>query len=477
MEYFLHRLHNGLRLVDRFQFLKEKFLQLISKVSAIGYATDLDDYEKRKLAIFNQLNFFQLLTGVLIPVIVFFSSKKIPLQGLSISILPAFISLSVLALNFFRQYLTALLCYFILYPVFTCFVYINGFDFGIELGFVLYGILSVFFLQDIGYMLFAVSLSMVSYFILSIAWKDYRYQLELYNYKGYLINHVVSIIYIFYGLYLIKRENTEYQQGMTTKNDELLKKNLEIEIQRKEILYKAKLLEKQTNELNELNKVKDKLFSIISHDLKTPMYALQNLFVNVKNLDLPAGEIKSMVPAVVTELNHTTALLENLLQWAKSQMQAGNILPEVIDVSGLIKDTVKLLRLQAEEKKITIEAKADLAAFAWADYNMISLVTRNLLSNAIKFTPQNGQVIVGVHESHAGVEVFVHDTGVGISSETIAKINNNNFYTTNGTNNERGTGLGLALCKEFLEKNGGRLMIETEPGHGSIFSFTLPTPK
>ncbi|HEY1871169.1 MAG TPA: HAMP domain-containing sensor histidine kinase [Chitinophagaceae bacterium] len=477
MEYFLQRLHNGLRLFDRLQILKGKTFQFISKISAIGYATDLDDYEKRKLAIFNQLNFFQLLTGVIIPFIAFFSSKKIPLQGLSTAILPAFISLSVLMLNFFRKYQAALLCYFILYPVFTCFIYINGFDLGIELGFVLYGILSVFFLQDIGYMLFAISLSMVSYFILSIAWKDYRYQLELYNYKGYLINHVISIIYIFYGLYLIKRENAEYQQGMTTKNDELSRKNSEIESQKKEILYKAKLLERQTAELNELNKVKDKLFSIISHDLKTPMYALQNLFVNVKKLDLPAREIKSMIPAVVTELNYTTVLLENLLQWAKSQMQAGNIVPQAIDMSELINDTVRLLRLQAEEKKITLEAKADDPALAWADYNMISLVIRNLLSNAIKFTPQNGQIIVGVHESRSGIEVFVHDTGVGISKEAIANISNNHFYTTKGTHNEHGTGLGLALCKEFLEKNGGRLVIETEPGCGSIFSFTLPAAK
>ena len=477
MEYFLHRLHNSLRPFDRFQILKGKFLQFILKISAIGYTTDLDDYEKRKLAIFNQLNFFQLLTGVVIPFLALFSSKKIPVQGLSTSILPAFISLSVLMLNFFRKYQSALLCYFILYPVFTCFIYINGFDLGIELAFVLYGILSVFFLQDIGYMLFAISLSMVSYFILSIAWKDYRYQLELYNYKGYLINHAVSIIYIFYGLYLIKRENAEYQLGMTIKNDELLNKNAEIEDQKKEILQKAKLLEKQTNELNELNKVKDKLFSIISHDLKTPMYALQNLFVSAKNLDLPAEEIKSLIPAVVNELNYTTALLENLLQWAKSQMQAGHIIPQVIDVRKIINDTVQLLHLQAEEKKITIEARTDGPALAWADNNMISLVIRNLLSNAIKFTPHNGQIIVGVHESRLGIEVIVHDTGIGISRETMAKINSNNFYTTNGTHNEQGTGLGLTLCKEFLEKNGGRLVVETEPGHGSIFSFTLPAAK
>ncbi|HEY2720722.1 MAG TPA: HAMP domain-containing sensor histidine kinase [Chitinophagaceae bacterium] len=476
MEYFLHQRQTRDNIVG-LQSLKRKLLLFLKTVSTIGYSITLDDYEKRKLGIFNQLNFFQLITGIIVPIIAFVTGKKLPAASMYNALLPALISLFVLILNSSRKYQAALLCYFILYPVFTCVIYINGFNLGIELSFVLYGILSVFFLQDIGYMLFAIGLSMISYFVLSITWKDYRYQLELYNYQGYLINHALSIIYIFYGLYLIKRENAEYQSVMGAKNNELHNKNFEIENQKREILFKAKLLGRQTLELDELNKVKDKLFSIISHDLKSPMYALQNVFANAKKFDLSAEEIKAMIPEVVNDLNYTTALIENLLQWAKSQMESSVIYPQAIDLNKSINESVRHLHLQADEKKITIETKSDIPVKAWADQTMINIVIRNLLSNAIKFTPVNGRIVIGTFRSPVGVDLFVQDSGVGISQETVKKINANQFYTTNGTNSEMGTGLGLALCKEFLEKNNGQLIIRSLPGTGSTFSFTLPVAK
>jgi two-component system, sensor histidine kinase and response regulator len=473
MEYFLHRLHQAQVL----EGTRQKVSQFLERVWNIGYSTTLEDYEKRKLGIFNQLNFFQIITGILVPIIAFLTSKKFPFQDWYVAILPACISIVVLLLNSLNKYHAALLCYFIFYPVFTCFIYISGLNLGIELSFVLYGILAVFFLQELGYMLFVISFSMVSYFMLSVTWKDYKYQLETYNYTCYLINHALSIIYIFYGLYLIKQESTGYQFKMLHKNRELHKKNLEIEEQKKEIVHKAQLLEEQTVALDEHNKVKDKLFSIISHDLKSPMYALQSIFSNAQKLDLPAEEIKSMLPDVVNDLNYTTALMENLLQWAKWQMQSNSIHPQAIDVNKMVNETVQLVHLQAEAKKIKIKTSADLPVSAWADKNMISLVLRNLLSNAVKFTPERGRIVIGINESPSCVEVFVQDSGLGISKEAISKIYSDNFYTTNGTNDERGTGLGLMLSKEFLEKNDGHLIIESEPGTGSTFSFTLPLAK
>jgi len=143
----------------------------------------------------------------------------------------------------------------------------------------------------------------------------------------------------------------------------------------------------------------------------------------------------------------------------------------------VVQESVQLLHLQAETKKIKIKTKADLPVCAWADRDMISLVLRNLLSNAVKFTPEHGCIVIGINESSSFVEIYVKDSGVGISKNAISKIYNNGFYTTNGTNEERGTGLGLMLCKEFLEKNEGHLIIESEPGTGSTFSFTLPLGK
>lgn len=487
MEYLLYQLHHLqhrlLKALKSIEFFggpdssKQQILNLFTQIRSIGYTDAMDDHEKRKLEIFNQLNFFQLITGVLVPIIALVSSKKFPAGEWYIVTLPALISILVLVLNATYKHEAALLCYFIFYPVFTCIIYINGLNMGIELSFVLYGILSVFFLQDIGYMLFAVSLSMISYFILSVAWKDYRYQLEVHNFVGYLVNQLLAIIYIFYGLYLIKRENADYQLKMVTKNREFHKKNLEIENKKQEIVIKATLLEKQAAELRELNSVKNKLFSIISHDLKSPMYAMRNLFKSVVQLNLSGKEIKNMLPEVVNDLNYTTELMENLLQWAKFQMQSNNIHPQNLDINNTVHEVIQLLHLQFDAKKITVERKTDLNTPVWADKDIVNLVLRNLVSNAIKFTPEKGRIIVGTHQSSSLAEIYVKDSGMGIAKEDMAKINSNSFYSSNGTNSEGGTGLGLMLCKEYLAKSNGHLMIESEPGVGSTFSFTLPLAK
>src|SRR4029077_17944363 len=138
-----------------------------------------------------------------------------------------------------------------------------------------------------------------------------RYQLETANSFFYFFNQLLSIVFIFYGLFLIKRENTDYQFSILR--------------QKEKIAENGKLLERQTEELTELNALKNKLFSVISHDLKAPMYALRNLFRNIQQYKLPAKEIKMIIPDVVNDLNYTTGLMENLLQWAKSQMQADSI--------------------------------------------------------------------------------------------------------------------------------------------------------
>jgi signal transduction histidine kinase len=140
----------------------------------------------------------------------------------------------------------------------------------------------------------------------------------------------------------------------------------------------------------------------------------------------------------------------------------------------MINEVLQLLRLQAESKQIYIENKNNSPVYVYADKDMVNLILRNLLSNAIKFTPSQGYIEIGVTEISSFVEIYVQDTGIGISKDAIQKINESNFYTTKGTSSESGTGLGLMLCKEFLQKTGGQMHIESQPGKGSIFSFTLP---
>jgi signal transduction histidine kinase len=294
------------------------------------------------------------------------------------------------------------------------------------------------------------------------------------NFPFYILNHLLPAGFIFYALFLIKKENTQYQFNILQNNRELHRVNLEIQKQNEIIDEKAKLLVIQTNQLTELNALKNKLFSVISHDLKTPLYALRNLFRSVQQYDLPAEEIKLFIPDVLKDLNFTTALMENLLLWVKNQMQINVINPQILDVSELIKEGTDLLRLQAHSKQICVHSRIDNPVYIYADKDMISLVIRNLLSNAIKFTPLQGNIHIGIIEKGFMVEIFVKDNGIGMEPKAVMQLFENNFYTTKGTANETGTGIGLMLCKDFLTKNGGNINVSSEVGQGSTFSFTLP---
>ncbi|HUQ97618.1 MAG TPA: HAMP domain-containing sensor histidine kinase, partial [Chitinophagaceae bacterium] len=419
------------------------------KIKTIGLSPALGDYEKRKLGIFNQLNFLQLLAGILIPVVGLFPNKMLPASVCFIACLPALLSLLALIFNHLRKYELALLTYFILYPFFTCIVYINSMNLGVELNFVLYGILSVFFLQNTGYMMFTIAMSMMSYFLLSVVLKHFQYQLEELNYPLFLFNQLLAIVFIFYGLILIKRENGNYQFSILQKNAALRKKNSEIRKQKHEIAEKAKALKAQKQALADSNGVKDKLFSIVAHDLRAPLYGLRHLFGAMQQYDLPAAEVKEKLPYVLNDINYTIGLMENLLLWAKSQMKTDAVNRVSIDVSKLITEVMQLLAQQASAKNIRIEANVAEGVYMYADKEMIALVLRNLLSNAIKFTLPGGVIEVGLAAQHALVEVYVQDSGMGISAAALQQINANNYYTTNGTASESGTGLGLMLCKEF----------------------------
>jgi two-component system sensor histidine kinase/response regulator len=372
-----------------------------------------------------------------------------------------------LYLNFYFRYEAGMITYFILYPLVTSIVYMSGMNLGVELFFILNGILAVFFLPLISQMLFSVGLSMVSYFVLVVINKEYRYQLHTSNFFLYLFNQITAIIFIFYTLFLIKRENNLYQFGILATNKALQETNDKIEKQKAEIEQKAL-------ELSELNLLKNKLFSVISHDMKTPMYALRNLFRGMQQQDMSGEEIKAIIPDVVSDLNYTTGLMENLLHWVKDQMNSASISPVEFNIEEIADDAILVHKLQAATKKISIRKEINSSLDVFADKDMVKLILRNLLSNAIKFTPLRGKIIINLKNESPFCRVSIIDNGIGMDEEALVKIQENNYYSTNGTAKESGTGLGLMLSKDFLSKNGGKLLIESTPGKGSVFSFTLP---
>ena len=229
--------------------------------------------------------------------------------------------------------------------------------------------------------------------------------------------------------------------------------------------------------LHELNATKDKFFSIIAHDLKNPFNAVigfSNLLIEqVKEKEYEGiGEYATIIKESSLR---AMSLLNNLLIWARSQTGKMAFNPEHIDLVKLIQEVVALLEDSALQKKITIAAKLPHNLQVFADKEMIGTILRNLISNAVKFTLPSGRITISVYFNEEGSVVEVSDNGMGIKKENIYKLFKiDESYSTKGTQNESGTGLGLLLCKEFIEKHKGKIWAESEVGKGSKFSFLIP---
>lgn len=237
-----------------------------------------------------------------------------------------------------------------------------------------------------------------------------------------------------------------------------------------------KLIESEKN-LRELNATKDKLFSIIAHDLKNPFNALMGFSDLLdKNYNfLSEEERKEYIGVVSDSTQNLYKLLDNLLQWTRTQTGTITYIPENFKLYPLVKQEVDILSPNADKKKINISLKIKEDQNVYADKNSIATVIRNLVSNAIKFTANGGWIDINAKENGNYVEISVNDSGIGIKGDDIDKIFLlDGSFTTKGTANESGTGLGLLLCKEFVEKNNGKIWAESKKGKGSTFFFTLP---
>lgn len=237
-----------------------------------------------------------------------------------------------------------------------------------------------------------------------------------------------------------------------------------------------KVLE-QNKKLIDLNSTKDKFFSIIGHDLKEPLNSLTSfsqLLIN-HTASLTEDEIRTIARDLDKSLKNLYELLENLLGWARSQTGRLEFKPVDFLIARAIRENIQLLSKAALNKNIKIEMLVDENVMVFADVNSVQTVIRNLLSNAIKFTNNNGIVTIFVDEWKDGVEIGIKDTGVGMSKEDQKKVFDiSSKHSRLGTNKEKGTGLGLILCKEFVEQNHGNITIDSEIGVGTTLKFTLP---
>jgi len=243
------------------------------------------------------------------------------------------------------------------------------------------------------------------------------------------------------------------------------------------VMYLYFLKRRSNRKLQVLNATKDKLFSIIGHDLKGPLNSLTSFsYLLLHHIDsISKEEIKMLSQDIDKSLKNLFNLLENLLEWSRSQTGSIDFKGEEFDLAIVLKENEELLKGQAQNKKITIVNKNNFSLPVILHRHSINTVVRNLLSNAIKFTNEGGTITLGTEEKGNQFIVSVTDTGVGMSPEAMEKIFSlGTKHSTLGTAKEKGTGLGLLLCKEFVEKNGGTIHLESQQGVGSKFYFTVP---
>jgi len=308
---------------------------------------------------------------------------------------------------------------------------------------------------------------------------------------------IITILFLFIAFYYIRirqirARNILLKKLVKQRTKELDKKNYLLQVQAENLTEVNTLLEEKQQRIEEqaeeirlqrdtlfdLNALKDKFFSIISHDLLSPFNALMGLsrlletrfykFDNNKKLEI----IKAMNESITSILG----LLTNLLDWSRSQREKIELRPQELDFNQLLKSNVKLLKSQTDAKQIIVKLNTESdELITKLDPNILNTVVRNLLNNAIKFTNEKGTIELGYKKNKDKLTAWVKDNGVGISPENAEKIfAKNQHFTTHGTKSEKGTGLGLIVCKEFIETHGGNIWLESEVGKGTTFLFDLP---
>ncbi len=295
------------------------------------------------------------------------------------------------------------------------------------------------------------------------------------NTKTFAIASIaISVLILAIVLLLVARRQRKNNAALKFKNSQILEQSTQISAINSQMQAVALARESQQAKLIELDSVKNKLFSIISHDLRSPMTSIQGLLQLMEGGLVTEQQLSQMAGRLKVRVDNTTMLLDNLLNWSHSQMEGFSPACEPIDIADLV--TAECINHEAAAKAKNIGLSNEVAPemFAMGDRAMIALVLRNLISNAIKFTQDHGHVHISAAQVGTRLHLAVADTGIGIPAEHISKVLGSDYFSTDGTAHERGSGLGLRLCKEFLDKNNGEIWLVANAGPGTTFWFSLP---
>ena len=431
-----------------------------TRISNTGIHSELPFSERSRVRILNQISFITSLFALLYFTydLLFITESKTPEQQLSFYILIiAFLvnSSIVLLLNKKGFHVTARFVSILIASVvliinsvtlaqpFRSELYFFG---SAAFVFIVFNkmrvIIPVFLLQVVGYLLAAYTIIQRNPEVTNIN-------------SGVVIRIFIAFSTVFLILYFLRQETNAYQEEIEIKNVQVSEDH---------------------DEIQKINFTKDKIFSIISHDLRSPIGSLQALLGMLNREQLSEQEFKKASAGLQKQIDQLKVSLDELLTWSKAQLHGINPEPEVVPLKSLIYEVVTVNRPTARNKKIIITTNIPSEITAFCDPNMLRSVITNLITNAIKFTPVGGAISISCKNENATAKIAVEDTGLGIPKENLVKILSPTIhFTTRGTNNEKGTGLGLIMCREFIQKNNGSFEVESEDGKGSIFLLTLPT--
>ncbi len=298
--------------------------------------------------------------------------------------------------------------------------------------------------------------------------RENRLQQKLLRRRNYLIG-VMTLALVLIILLLLKvyRSNRK----ILLLSEKVKQRNLEIDKANKE-------LKNANRELKELNDLQTKFFSVISHDLRSPFNSLFGIteMLQDESYEITEEERKEMISVLRSSIENVYGLLENLLEWSRVQMHGIKPYFQKVDLHEVVRQSIELYKLMAENKEITVTSETEKGTFVNADKRLVSNVVNNLLNNALKFTERGGSVKIFVKNKNGTVETCIDDTGVGIPEEKLKNIfsafSDNKTY---GTEHEKGSGLGLSLCKEYIELMKGSIKMESTQGKGTTVCFTLPS--
>lgn len=447
-----------------------------AEISYAGVRYEHESFAVKQQIIFNQLNFLAISAWLFrLAFIGITGSLPFSVFSFLLCLLPIAICGVMGVLAVVGKYGHAKFMAFSLFPPAIGLMAMQQNDYGLAVFPLLFCILAFFFLEEKKSTL-AAFLNGAGWFVtLRISELAHSGNHEFFTGLPLLVfNHLLVLSFIYLLLNFIKQVVKNYQQKLAMHSRELAGINKGLLNYQEEILQKTVQLENRQQLLEHAVRQKNKMLSIISHDLRTPIQSVRNLLDLHEKKIIPDEALLNYVPELNREMGHVSDLLENLLAWSKQQQDSQEIKKESISLQPLVQEICGLYHFYAKGKSVQLQTEIPVALEITGNRQAIKTVLRNLVSNAIKFSHSGGRVTIGATAVNHEARISITDQGMGITPVNIARLLNGEELTTKGTGGEYGSGLGLALCREFIQKNNGRLNITSIPGMGTTFSFTWP---